>query len=123
MSEPIYSDELAEKICECIASGDSAREAAVKHGITEGAIRYWRKTNPAFSAQYAHAIQDRADVFFERGNDIAKKIANGEEAQIARVQLDWLKWATCKMFPKFYGDKVNLEHSGEVAVKRVVVDV
>jgi hypothetical protein len=107
-----YTDTLASELCECIAGGDSAREAAKKYDITEGAIRFWRRTKPDFATQYAHAVQDRADVFFERGNDIAFRIKSGEESQIARVQLDWLKWAACKMFPKAYGDKVTQEHSG-----------
>jgi transposase-like protein len=102
-----YDEAIADAICECIASGDSMREAARKQGLSESTVREWRKSNEAFSAQYAHAVTARAEVFFERGNDIAMAITTGEEAQIARVQLDWLKWSASKLGPKQYGDKVE----------------
>src|ERR1035438_6815171 len=103
-----YTDELAADIYECIASGDSAREAARKHDISEAVIRLWRDTKPEFSARYTRAVIARAEVFFERGNDIAMTIRTGEQAQIARVQLDWLKWAASKLGPKQYGDRSTL---------------
>ncbi len=72
----------------------------------------WRRENPEFDAQYARAIEDRASVFFERGNDIAMAISSPEEAQVARVQLDWLKWSAARLGPKQYGDKVEQFISG-----------
>jgi hypothetical protein len=86
-------------------------EAARKHGLVQSTIRSWRSLHPEFDAQYARAITERAEVFFERGNDIAMTITDGEGAQIARVQLDWLKWAACKLAPKTYGDK--MQHTGD----------
>jgi hypothetical protein len=111
-----YTPELAEKVCELVASGDSRREAARKIGVSEGAIRQWQRDHTEFDTQYARAVIDRADVFYERGNDIAMSITSPEEAQIARVQLDWLKWSASKLAPKQYGDKQQVEHSGELGI-------
>jgi len=107
-----YNEVIADAICEDVSCGDSLREAARKQGLKESTVRLWRKDNPEFAAQYARAVQERAEVFFERGNDIAMGITDGEQAQIARVQLDWLKWSASKLAPKQYGDKVQQEVSG-----------
>lgn len=113
MGRPSTFDQaIADELCESVACGDSMREAARKQGLNEATVRLWRKNHEAFAAQYAHAVTARAEVFFERGNDIAMAISSGEEAQIARVQLDWLKWSASKLGPKQYGDKVQQEISG-----------
>ena len=110
--ESAYTDELAAALCEHVASGDSMREAARKESVSESTVRLWRNVHEEFSAQYARAVTARAEVFFERGNEIAMSVTTGEEAQIARVQLDWLKWSASKLGPKQYGDKVENYISG-----------
>jgi hypothetical protein len=107
-----FTPELGDAICDLVASGDSQREAARKNGVNEASVRFWRREIPEFGSQYARAVTERAEVFFERGNDIAMAIKTGEEAQVARVQLDWLKWSAARMGPKQYGDKVQQEVSG-----------
>jgi hypothetical protein len=32
------------------------------------------------------------------------------------VQLDWIKWSASKLAPKQYGDKQQIEHSGELNI-------
>lgn len=107
-----YTEDVGTAICESVAAGDSMREAARKLGLPETTVRQWRNANDSFQAQYARAVIARAEVFFERGNDIAMGIKTGEEAQIARVQLDWLKWSASKLGPKQYGERVEQWISG-----------
>ena len=38
-----------------------------------------------------------------------------------RTRIDAKKWLAGKRSPKKYGDKIDVEHSGEVAIKRVIV--
>jgi hypothetical protein len=90
-----YSQQSADRICESVATGASMRKAAVKHGYSESTVREWRRSNPEFAAQYARAVEERAEVFFEIGTEIAMKVKTGEQAQVARVQLDWLKVSGC----------------------------
>ena len=100
-----YSEELAEQICELVASGKSRRQVAEGLNLSESTIRLWQKQHDPFSAQYARAEAFRAEWFFERGNEIAMSITTPEEAQVARVQLDWLKWSASKLGPKKFSDK------------------
>lgn len=46
-----------------------------------------------------------------------------EHVQRSRLRVDTLKWQASKLVPKKYGDKIHQEHSGEVAIKRVVTDL
>jgi len=116
-----YTDQLAEQICELICSGKSRREAAATLNLSESTVRLWQKQHESFSAQYARAEAERAEWFFERGNDIAMSITTPEEAQVARVQLDWLKWSASKLAPKKYSDKqLHAGADGESPVQVVV---
>ena len=48
---------------------------------------------------------------------------NREAIERTRLRIDARKWMMARILPKKYGDKLDLNHSGEVAVKRVVTDV
>ena len=48
---------------------------------------------------------------------------NSESVQRSKLRVDTRKWLMSKLAPKKYGEKVDLEHSGEVAIKRVVSDI
>ncbi len=89
----------------------------------------WLRGNEELNNLYAHAKEAQADVIFEEMLDIAdtpqrgvttKTTANGtditEEDMLGhrRLQIDTRKWALGKLRPKKYGDKLDLEHSGQI---------
>lgn len=41
----------------------------------------------------------------------------------SRLRVDTRKWYLSKVLPKIYGDKLDVNHGGEVAIKRVVADL
>ena len=116
-----YTEEIANQILEAVSNGSSMVEAAKPFGLNESTVRGWRDQHEDFSAKYTRAMQNRADTFFERGCRIAFGIKSGEESQIARVQLDWLKWAACKMYPRIYGDRqaITGADGGDPTIKLV----
>ena len=118
----LYTPELAEEICERIASGESLRAiCSAAHMPSESAVRKWAtKDHDGFSAQYARARALRADVYADEIIEIADAVAHAEsivEVQAARLRCDNRKWVASKMQPKKYGDKIETENRTRVATE------
>jgi len=89
----------------------------------------WLAVNESFREQYTRAREAQADAMLEEILQIADDGANDtyedeegnrrtDQDVIARSRLrvDTRKWAMSKMAPKKYGEKLDLNHSGQVAL-------
>lgn len=117
-----YSQETANLICAYVAQGLSRRKACELVKVPLATVNDWINDNREnFSVQYARAEESRADHYFEHIVTRAQNIKDKDDAQVARVEIDAIKWACSKLLPKKYGDKVDL--NVEVTAKRVVSDL
>lgn len=114
-----YNDEMAEKICEKIANGRSLRSICAEDGMpTTSTVCKWLIENKEFSEQYARARTRQADYFFEEIVEIADSVeADSAAVAKARLQVDARKWAASKIAPKKYGDKVEQQITGSLAIQ------
>ncbi len=83
-----------------------------------------------FAEQYTRAREAQADFLAEDTIEIADNATNdwmatndpenpgytlnGEHVQRSRLRVDARKWFASKVAPKKYGEKIGLEHSGEI---------
>jgi len=115
----IYSEELAEEICGRIAKGESVKQicADKESGWLPGesTVYRWLNENEAFRERYALAREAQADGEFDQARDIAMN-ATAENVQVARLQVDTIKWRAGKLAPKKYGDSVKVEGALGVSV-------
>jgi|SRR6185437_15150623 len=119
-----YSEEIADRICEWLADGKSLKAFCDETGNPSQSMVYrWVAANAAFREKYARAREDQAETLADEIVAIADEATDSDTAQVARIKIDARKWVAGKLAPKKYGDKLDLNHSGEVAVKRVVADV
>lgn len=130
-----FTQAKADAICARLADGDSLREACATVGlVAESTVRAWAldDVGPGFAAQYARA----RGLGYDRLADELLRIADtpvpgvktttkpngdvetieGDMIEHRKVQIDARKWMLSKMLPKVYGDKVDVAHSGNVAV-------
>lgn len=116
MSRPSeYTEAIAAIICERLIGDPPESLRAICRDPempSKSTVLKWVSQHKEFADQYTRAREMQADCYRDEGDEIAKKITSGEEAQIARVQLDWIKWNAARMAPKKYGDKVQNEVSG-----------
>ena len=134
----VYDKALCGRVCESIASGMSDSQAAEKEGFNESWLRKLRAKQPEFEANYIRARESRAERYAAEIIAIADENptcevpdpdggmsirVDGAAVQRNRLRVDARKWIACKLLPKVYGEKLDLEHSGEVAIKRVIVDM
>jgi len=114
-----YTEELADYICEGIASGDSLMDLLERRKDApayETVMRWLREDkHDGFRVKYARAREDQGDWYADRIADIARACENPVDrtkVEGARVSIDGYKWLAGKRKPKVYGDLQKLEHSG-----------
>ena len=123
-----YSLELADRICEMAAEGNSIQKVARRFELAPRTIFRWCRENETFRQMYAQARKDAAYVLAEETLDIAddssrdyvedpetgRRVFQPEHVQRARLRWDARRWLASKYLPKVFGDKVDVEHSGSV---------
>lgn len=108
------------RVIELIEDGMSERSACAEVGIGRSTFRSAAlKTSAA--DHYARALEALAQDQVEKAEQVIEDMRTGViDAQQARVELDARKWFASKFLPKRYGDKLDLEHKGEVGLTVVV---
>lgn len=125
-----FTQEIADAICERIASGVSLRSIVEADDMPAASTVFkWLSERETFSEQYARAREAQADALFDEMLDIADDARNdwmvsrgedeneawrlnGEHIQRSKLRLEARKWMASKLQPKKYGDKVTNEHTG-----------
>ena len=102
-----WTPEIEDEICIEISSGRAMHELCNQKGMPSEATLYRRMaTDDRFAAKMAQARAAQQDHEVERCIKIAES-ATPEDVQVARLQIDTIKWRAGKLRPKVYGDKVT----------------
>jgi hypothetical protein len=111
--------EQVRRVLELIEDGMSEAAACREVGINRATFRAALKVTAGDS--YARALEALAQDQVEKAEQVIEDMRSGViDAQQARVELDARKWFASKFLPKRYGDKLDLEHKGEVGLTVVV---
>lgn len=121
--------EIIDSICNDISSGLSCRKACLKNELPQKTFYEWIDLDETKSKQYARACTDRADFIFEEAIEIADTPIEGIVIEIddngrtkekkgdmlghRKLQVDTRKWFLSKMFPKKYGEKLEIAGDGD----------
>lgn len=121
--ESSFNQEIADKICERIALGESVRKISLDVDMPcQSTIYKWLRDIDGFSQQYARAREDQADFYLDEIIEISDetvndKVANedgterteSEAIQRSKLRVDTRKWVMSKLAPKKYSDKIQQE--------------
>lgn len=112
-----YSDEMAEEICDAIASspdGVMKQCRANPHWPAYSTVMLWLSKHKHFSDRYLEARRKQASLVIDGTGDMlndteyfvdvngVKRYDSGTVA-LAKVKLDFAKWQAEKLSPKLYG--------------------
>jgi transposase-like protein len=134
----IYTQELADKVCEEIAQGYSMRTVCKADGMPNISTLFkWIREKSEFSQQYAKATEERTEAMSEDLLDIADdgsndlmriqkgnetyEIENKEVTNRSKLRVDTRKWLMSKMKPKKYGDKLDVLSDGKALVGNTII--
>jgi hypothetical protein len=110
----IFSLELADRLCERLADGETLRAICRDEGMPdERTVRRWALDDlEGFAGHYARA----REIGYQGMADDLTEIADAKDGDPARdrLRVDTRKWLLSKALPKIYGDKQQIEHSGSL---------
>ena len=125
----LYQPEVAEKICERLALGESLVEVCSDKAMPSLTTVYkWLNLFPEFTDRYARARLVQADVLFDEIIKIADtpvigvktitkpsgvETTEGDMIEHRRLRVDARKWVAAKLAPKKYGEKVETTLKGD----------
>lgn len=126
-----FSEEIADKICERIANGESLKSICDDADMPcKATVFNWLGSDAVFLDKYARAREAQADALFddiltiaddgrndwmERKDDEGGNAGwreNGEAIRRSQLRIDARKWMAGKLRPKKYGDKISAELTG-----------
>jgi hypothetical protein len=129
-----FTQEVADRICDEIASGKSLRSICKAGDLPDKSTVFrWLGENTKFRDQYACAREAQADYMaedildiaddgtndygFKEGEDKdgegAKPVFLAENVQRSKLRVDARKWLASKLAPKKYGDFQRTELTGK----------
>jgi len=128
-----YSKEQATYICAELANGRSLREICEEEQTpSRESVRRWLDEHEEFRGQYARAREEQAEYYAQQIIDIADtplmgkktkttskgevEVTEGDMIEHRRLQVDSRKWIACKLLPKVYGDRQQVDVTGTVNV-------
>lgn len=131
-----FTKTTGDTICGLIADGHSLREICRSEDMPDKAtVLRWLgdDRNTSFRDQYVRAREAQADHFAEEileisddgtndwmvrqsGEDVIE-VPNHEHISRSKLRVDSRKWLMSKLAPKKYGDKLDVEHGGNITVE------
>jgi len=139
MATTDYTDELADRICEAIATSTLGTNKLCKmHDWmpVQDTIYKWRYKHPRFAEKYALAKAKQAELIAEEIVDIADDGINDTyidaEGNVkvdtdviarSRLRVDTRKWYASKLAPKIYGEvKKDLSADDKKSLVEQLID-
>lgn len=132
-----YTPELAAEICRAVAtSADGLKAICDAHDNfpAKQTVNEWRYDFPDFSAMYAKAKQQQAELLAEEILEISDNrerdtietekgfVANTAAVARDRLKVDTRKWIACKLMPKVYGDRVEKPEPDNSTTFQIISD-
>lgn len=110
----LYTEELAEFICNLITQGFSLRQICDQEFMPDrGTVIRWLAAHETFATKYAHAREEQAELMDDRILEVANKTEEHKmDPKAASVVIAALQWRAAKLKPKKYGDTKRMEHTG-----------
>lgn len=123
MRSSSYTEEIADKICEIIATSNRSMKSILEEiDVAYGTHLQWLRDHESYRIKYAQAKEDQADFLAEEIISIAddkegdtiitedgKAIVVYENISRARLRVDSRKFIAAKLKPKKYGDKIQTD--------------
>lgn len=126
----IRTSEKRSEFLSALADCGNVADAARQTGIARNALYLWKRDDPGFAEEWEAALtaggENLEEEAIRRARDGWEEPVwyKGDQVGTVRRYSDTLLIFLLKgLMPGKYGDRHRVEHSGEVAVKRVICDL
>lgn len=109
----LYNEEIENEICRRLADGQSLRRICTDPAMPgRTTVNEWLDRHVVFRTKCAKARAEGGDKLPDSMEDIEERVLKGElNPKAASVVLSSMQWRACKLFPKKYGNRVDLTSS------------
>lgn len=129
-----YNKKVTNRLCvEIATTGKSLKTICEGEDFPAvSAVFRWLNEHEEFQEQYTRAKQEQADYLVEEMLDIADdgsndlmtitkgredyEVENKEVTNRSKLRVETRKWIASKLKPKKYGDKLDIDHSGNMGI-------
>jgi hypothetical protein len=95
----------------------SLTKACERLGLDRRSVSKAIAADDDLKSEYGIARQERGDGYGEKVAEVAQATLTGEyDPKAARAAMDGFKWTAARMAPKDWGDRVAVDHAGQVGV-------
>lgn len=102
-----------------IGNGESLRGVSRDLGVPFQTVWSAIMIDETRKATYEDAKMSRAHFHAAKIEEIIEEVESGNiDLQVARVSIDARKWLASKMYPKYFSDRVQLQHDVTVDVRK-----
>jgi len=109
--------ERADRILWRLADGESLNRAAVIEGTDRRRFLEWCDKDEELADKYARARRFCSEAGRDKIIELREKLEAGAiDAATFRALNDSIKWEMCKLHPRIYGEKLEIEHGGGVEI-------
>ena len=106
-----------ESMLEEIEQGASVKKVCDKRKIAQHSFYDYIESDEELKKKYIYAREKRGESAIDKIEEELEKLNAGiSDPAKARVVIDTYKWLACKFYPKMYGDKQEITHTGSVSV-------
>jgi hypothetical protein len=117
----VYSPLLADEVCAMVLEGQGIKEALSKVGLTYREYVQWKRLYPEFGEMVDEARKDRAELFFEKLEEVAETTgADEEEVGLGRLKADIYKHLAEVSDSSRFGKKTQI--TAKIGVGRIEVE-
>jgi hypothetical protein len=135
----LYTEKLADEICRRLAEGESLRAICREDGMPGVRTVFdWLEADESFRTKYARAREVQAELMadelleiaddgqndwmekFYKDGEAAGWAENGEALRRSQLRVATRQWIAAKLLPKKYGDKTQVEHSGNLTLEQAL---
>jgi hypothetical protein len=107
-------------VCDDIVDKKSLTQIAHEAGVSTGMLLCWIEADPERSARAREARALTARLWDERAETVVAAAEDPFQLARAKELAHHYRWRASKIAPRDYGDKQQVEHSGNVSVTRKV---
>lgn len=118
-SGSLFTQPIADEICERISRGEALTVVSCDLNIHRNTIYDWQLQFKHFAVQFARARKLEYDTMAEECRQIADNV--DEDPASRRVRVETRLRLLAKLDPTRFGDKIALEHSGQIDSKVTTV--
>lgn len=127
-----YNVTLAKEICDTIASSSKGTKKLCSehsHWPCQDTLFSWLRKYSEFSEQYAQAkicqiellVDEILEIADNESNDSfidedGRLTSNNSVINRARLKIDVRKWMACKLVPKVYGNKIDIDSDQNISM-------